>query len=1775
MSDINVSLGLDTANAKRNLTNFTKGLNAFVLAAEKADVAINGLNTKLRNKASESRIVSTQQLASALKNASTASDSLNRSLDKAKRTTQNHVQTSTVLNDTLTTSVGLWGAMHRAIGAIIGIGLGAKIFSMISDLEALDAALDSVGGGSQAAAEDMAYLSYLGDKLGFTVRTLGDGFKNYKAAAQIVGFSSQEIRNQFESIVQSSRVLNLSMDDTKGTLRALSQIMNKGKVQSEELRGQLGERLAGAYQLAAKAMNLTTEELSKQLELGNVLSRDFIPKFTKALPEAFKLTEKSLNTLRANTGKLSKALEDTVKLLGDSGLTSALSNTVALIDEIVRSLNSAFASGTMTSTLSAWGSAWQRLFSETFGELTIDLEDSFGFAGYLFGTALPSLISDAFLQLPQNLKYAFQALFIEVDGFFQKLDAKNANALENAAKGLSGRTTIKDRLNTVNEQLDAAQKLKKSAALRLDANAAEDYAKALKTIKSLSEEIGELHQRILIGDEKLSDTGFQNLEIEKQIASAKKDALFDRDASLKTMQDEIDAAKKLSEQYVKQKDARLATIAAGINKGFGGGEVGISADAIKKIDRAYEGLLKTLRPLRALEKQYAEDSQTLADSYTAGRISLSALVSDFSKLTSQYNRAKNELKGLNVGIKESEDNVLLLSKAYERGRDSIGEAVEEAKSSIDAFFPKEAKVKAVIKQIENLKIALRSGLVDENTAKSVIDALSYSLSDYAIPLEKLRGFADSLTDAVRVSFATSDWSNIGQSVGSSFADGLGTIVTTKLTSVFSSLFKGSSSVIGGALAGILGGIGGAAVSGLIEGIISGSLFGGDVEDPTEKLQARAGTGTVLGSIDEKSKSIANATALTAHATENLVAINRSMLEALKGLKNDIRGAVGLIARDSNGAAITAPKVKEDFFDNIALGGALNAGSLDKILALFTQTLFLGLGKVIGKALGGRSEKIDEGIKILGANINELTTDAIAQAFVTYKVKKNVLDDYDKKTKTALLDEGVTKQIEAVFQGIVETVSSAASVLGMLPDAISKQLEQVFIETQMISLEKLNAGEQQEALEAVFSKIFDQVAEGVVPFLADFQRAGESLGDTLARVATQVQVTEEAVRRIGFGFNVIGTRETALAAEVLVDAAGGIEAFVSSLESFMSNFASEARVFEVLNSDITRALAQQNLQLPLTRQGYFDLVQAQDGATDSGAQNIATLLRLQGVADDYYTALEQLAETQAEAALSRIDSTSEAVARRLAESFNSAFNVSNNTSSLSRANEILEANVAIYNQMATAYKAGTGTLENYIQSIEQMGQSYLDVQTLRKSQLDEELNLLQELERRIVSVSTTLQDFVSGLDGIGVQAGNAQQELFSIIDSYVNGINLTREEQLNLIEDFGSQLSKTLNLTLSAISGQATNDRNSVKKDIAARKTALQQQIDLAKQSESAIASSIKATQAAGEKMFEAFMDAANSISEYLASLQLSDLSTLTNRGRLDFAESQFSSTLASANAGDVEAAKKLPEVANDFLKEARSFFASSSDYTDIFNRVNSELGGSVINLTGQADAQSIATNATVAAITASGALTSNSVASLEAKLAALSAEEDSRLAKIDALEVEQTEAVKAIAKNLGVLGLGELEKIGSAVSQDLKVTDAALNKIEMESRDALVGINTLLNLAPGFFDGLTSRQEQATAIQTDLITASQTRSDKDVVSSVEGLGATIESLITTFQKDVEDANQRAAIAQQNANKIASELAATRKAQEASARVLQDIEQRMAGGGGGVNTKTDSYALGTV
>ena len=169
-----------------------------------------------------------------------------------------------------------------------GLGLSnlvSRFIDVARETNRVTAALKNVSGTMSQYADNQKYLLDLAKKYGLEINALTANYAKFTAAASISGMSMIDQRKVFESVSRACTAFGMSADDSNGVMLALSQMMSKGKISSEELRLQMGERLPVALQAMAKAAGVSVAGLDKLLKQGKLMSKDVLPKFAEALNE--------------------------------------------------------------------------------------------------------------------------------------------------------------------------------------------------------------------------------------------------------------------------------------------------------------------------------------------------------------------------------------------------------------------------------------------------------------------------------------------------------------------------------------------------------------------------------------------------------------------------------------------------------------------------------------------------------------------------------------------------------------------------------------------------------------------------------------------------------------------------------------------------------------------------------------------------------------------------------------------------------------------------------------------------------------------------------------------------------------------------------------------------------------------------------------------------------------------------------------------------------------------------------------------------------------------------------------------------------------------------------------------------------------------------------------------------------------------------------------------------------------------------------------------------
>lgn len=261
--------------------------------------------------------------------------SVREAIAKAKGHTSTSINnTSDAFNNLASNAIKLSGAFYSVMGALNAY---KAIMNAGLKRDSAQRAAKFVLGDKASEAE--TFIRGLADKTGLNI---SEGLSSYaKFAAGAQGSMSQEQTQElFGNATAMSRLMGLSNDELNGILKAFEQMASKGKIQAEELRGQLGDRMAGAFKLFAEALGMTAAELDKAMKDGKILSSDTLPKVAKQMglmiDKAGGWAEVAKSTQTA-LGKLANNWDDTmVKIFSGSQdeLNGFLSSMSSLLSEM-------------------------------------------------------------------------------------------------------------------------------------------------------------------------------------------------------------------------------------------------------------------------------------------------------------------------------------------------------------------------------------------------------------------------------------------------------------------------------------------------------------------------------------------------------------------------------------------------------------------------------------------------------------------------------------------------------------------------------------------------------------------------------------------------------------------------------------------------------------------------------------------------------------------------------------------------------------------------------------------------------------------------------------------------------------------------------------------------------------------------------------------------------------------------------------------------------------------------------------------------------------------------------------------------------------------------------------------------------------------------------------------------------------------------------------------------------------------------------------------------
>lgn len=275
-------------------------------------------------------------LAQSIATATAQFNNLNRAMASGTAVAKGYSGQVTAINTSFNSLTQILSGVFSALQRI-GAGIQFVFSSIVKELDKIQgfqAIMSVTTQSNEAVAASYDFLRKTADRLGVQFDALTGNYSKLLAAMPPTIEGMKAAQNVFLGVAQAARTLHSSNQDTQLMFYAITQMASKGAVSMEELRRQLGEKLPGVMQIAARALSTTPELLEKAIRTGTVNSVKFIQYFGDELIRTFQEpAEKASTSVSASINRLTNVWVDFVKEILDSGAGTSIANIFDAIRE--------------------------------------------------------------------------------------------------------------------------------------------------------------------------------------------------------------------------------------------------------------------------------------------------------------------------------------------------------------------------------------------------------------------------------------------------------------------------------------------------------------------------------------------------------------------------------------------------------------------------------------------------------------------------------------------------------------------------------------------------------------------------------------------------------------------------------------------------------------------------------------------------------------------------------------------------------------------------------------------------------------------------------------------------------------------------------------------------------------------------------------------------------------------------------------------------------------------------------------------------------------------------------------------------------------------------------------------------------------------------------------------------------------------------------------------------------------------------------------------------
>jgi len=227
-------------------------------------------------------------------------------------------------------AAGLLGKLGLAVG---GLELARQFIMVNAELENIERSFVAVTGAVEVASAEMDYARQVAERLGLEQVGVARSYASMMAATKGTAAEGEKTRQVFESVARAMSLAGKTSAETEGALLALQQMASKGVVSMEELRQQLGERLPGALNATADGLGITTAQLIKLVETGQMTADELFPALASGLNKLY--NDASAETLTQEWNHFKNAVQSAYTTIGDAGAVELLKSALESMEAVV------------------------------------------------------------------------------------------------------------------------------------------------------------------------------------------------------------------------------------------------------------------------------------------------------------------------------------------------------------------------------------------------------------------------------------------------------------------------------------------------------------------------------------------------------------------------------------------------------------------------------------------------------------------------------------------------------------------------------------------------------------------------------------------------------------------------------------------------------------------------------------------------------------------------------------------------------------------------------------------------------------------------------------------------------------------------------------------------------------------------------------------------------------------------------------------------------------------------------------------------------------------------------------------------------------------------------------------------------------------------------------------------------------------------------------------------------------------------------------------------